>query len=165
MNSSGQRHADGGARIEALWLKRVRRAPMIPVESLELNSAGIVGGADRSRRRQVTIIEAGAWDRCVADLGADVDPSVRRANVLVSGITLEKTGGRILQLGEIRLLIGGEVTPCIKMEQAVPGLQQAMKPEWRGGVFAQVLTEGVIKVGDSVSWSTEVASELSGRTT
>lgn len=138
---------------------------MIPVESLELHSTGIVGGADRSRRRQVTIIDAEAWERCIADLGSDVDPSVRRANVLVTGISLEKTRGRVLQVGETRLLVGGEVTPCIKMERAVPGLQKAMRPEWRGGVFAQVLTEGVIRVGDSVSWSTEVAPESSGRAT
>jgi len=138
---------------------------MIAVESLELNAKGIVGGADRSRRRQVTIIEAEAWERCLRDLGAHVDPSVRRANVLIRGMSLEKTRGRVLNLGGTRVLVGGEVTPCIKMERAVAGLQKAMKPEWRGGVFAQVLDVGIIRVGDPVSWSTEVASETSGRTT
>jgi MOSC domain-containing protein YiiM/GNAT superfamily N-acetyltransferase len=127
---------------------------MIPVESLELTSKGIVGGADRSRRRQVTILDANAWDLCTTELGVRLDPSLRRANVLVRGMSLANTRGRILRLGDSRVLVGGEVTPCDKMDAALNGLRQVMRPEWRGGVFAQVITAGTIRIGDSVSWNT-----------
>ena len=140
-------------RLEAIWIKRAHRGPMDAAREARLvKGQGVEGSADRSRRRQVTIISREAWERCLSDLGATVDPSVRRANLLVSGIDLANTRDRVLRVGDARLLIGGEVTPCERMEEAYPGLQAAMRPEWRGGAFAQILGDGLIRVGDAVEW-------------
>ena len=145
-------------RVEAIWVKRAHRGPMDPVDEARLMAgAGVEGSVGRSRRRQVTILTREAWDACMSELDADVDPSARRANLLVSGIDLAQTRGRTLQLGDARLLIGGELTPCERMEEALPGLQSALRPGWRGGVFAQVLSDGAVRVGDRVQWVTEDA--------
>jgi MOSC domain-containing protein YiiM len=119
---------------------------------------GIVGSVDRSRRRQVTLLESEAWKACMEELGVERDPSLRRANILLSGIKLAQTRGRVLAIGDVRLVVGGEVTPCERMEEAVPGLQAALRPDWRGGVFTQILAGGVIHVGDQVEWEA-VATE------
>lgn len=113
---------------------------------------GLVGDANRSRFRQVTIIERAAWETMMREVAADAPPSTRRANLMVSGVSLAHTRGKVLRVGTIRLSIGGETRPCERMDEALPGLRAAMRPDWRGGVFAQVLDDGELAVGDRVEW-------------
>ena len=138
-------------RVEAIWIKRAHRGPMDSVQEATLVAGkGVEGSVDRSRRRQVTLLDAEAWAACMTELGVEKDPAFRRANILLSGISLVRTQGRVLAVGDARLAIGGELTPCERMDEVTPGLQAALRPDWRGGAFAQVLVGSVIRVGDSV---------------
>ena len=140
-------------RLEAIWIKRAHRGPMDVTRVARLvEGQGVAGSVDRSRRRQVTILSLDSWTDCLTELGGTIDPSARRANLLVSGIQLAHTRDRVLRVGDARLLIGGEVTPCERMEEVYPGLQAVMRPDWRGGVFARVLADASIQVGDPVAW-------------
>ena len=124
---------------------------MDPVEAAALDAmAGLVGNANRSRRRQVTIIARERWNELMRDLGARLRPSTRRANLMVSGIDLQNSRGRILRVGRARLQINGETKPCEQMEAAQAGLQALMRERWGGGVFAEVIESGEIRVGDTV---------------
>ena len=79
-------------RLEAIWIKRARLGPMDPVEGASLLAGrGIEGNADQGRRRQVTIIARETWDRLMEELDASLDPSARRANLMVSGLDLEES--------------------------------------------------------------------------
>ncbi len=140
-------------RLDRIWIKRFHRGPMDAVERAELRAGrGLTGNANQGGRRQVTLVARGTWDRVNEALGDDVDPALRRANVLVSGIELARTRGRVLRLGPCRLRINGETRPCERMDEAWPGLRAALDPEWRGGVYAEVLDDGDIAIGDPVGW-------------
>lgn len=140
-------------RLEAIWIKRAHRGPMDPVPAATLvANQGIVGNADRSRRRQITIIEREVWSGLMERLGADLDPSTRRANLMLSGVRLAETRDQILAVGRCRIRILGEVKPCERIEEALPGLEAAMYDGWRGGAFGEVLEGGEISVGDEARW-------------
>ena len=77
---------------------------------------------------------------------------------MVSGIDLANSRGKFLAIGDTLIRMYGETRPCNRMEEAQPGLQQALDPDWRGGAFGEVIKGGSIKVGDKVRW-TDVAEE------
>ena len=57
---------------------------------------------------------------------------------------------RVLAVGGCRVRVLGELTPCERMDEALPGLEAAMRTGWRG-VFGEVLRGGEIRVGDAVA--------------
>lgn len=141
-------------RIEAIWVKRMKRGPMDPVSLARLVAGrGIAGNANQGGRRQVTIIERELWERAIAEIGSDAAPTTRRANLMVSGLPLAGTRGKTLEIGDCRIRIYGETKPCWQMEEAVPGLQEALQPEWRAGAFGEVLVGGEIRVGDAIRFA------------
>lgn len=140
-------------RVEKIWIKRSKRGVMDPVQHASLiENRGIVGNANQRGRRQVTILESERWQEHMDAMDANIDPSKRRANIFVSGISLKDTRNQVLQIGEVCLRIAGETKPCERMDEALPGLQAVMRPAWGGGAFAIVLNDGDIKVGDEVKF-------------
>jgi MOSC domain-containing protein YiiM len=113
---------------------------------------GLEGSADQGGKRQVTILEAERWAQMIAGLRSDLDPSARRANLLVEGIDLAESRGKVLRIAQCTIRILGETRPCERMDEALPGLRERMASPWYGGAYGQIVIGGSIAVGDAVAW-------------
>lgn len=147
--------------IVSIWIKRFKRGPMDPVPEARLVAGrGLGGNMNQGGKRQVTIIDEAAWGHACREVGVDVTPSARRANVMLRGVDLETSRGKILRLGTSVIRIYGETRPCEQMEEAQAGLRAALGSHWRGGAFGEVLEGGLIRLGDPA----ELTEELAGAT-
>ena len=127
-------------------------APMQEIEGAEISiEAGITGDArGRKRDRQITVLFADDWADACAELGQDIPWVLRRANLFVEGMRAPQNLGGVLRIGAVELLITEETAPCDLMEATATGLEQALRPHWRGGVCCRVQKGGKIKIGDVV---------------
>lgn len=139
----------------AIWAKGARGEPMMPRSEGELIAGeGLRGSAPAKGKRQVTVLAREAWERAVAEAGqVGMDPALRRANLLVTGVDFRETIGQTLLVGETRILIHGETKPCERMDAAALRLRETLSPDWRAGAFGEVLSGGKIRLGDPVAWA------------
>jgi putative hydrolase of the HAD superfamily len=117
-----------------------------------IEGKGLDGCANNSRTRQVTLIEREVWEALNRKVGSGADPANRRANLLVSGISLANSRGRLLRIGGALLRIQGETKPCERMDEVAPGLKDLMYADWGGGAYAQIVSGGDLSIGDDVEW-------------
>jgi MOSC domain-containing protein YiiM len=147
------------AHLAAIWIKRAHGGPMDERRTATLVAGrGLRGNADQGGRRQVTLLSAEAWARAVESVRDSVPPAARRANLLVSGLDLEESRGRVLAIGACRLRINGETRPCQLMEETSSGLKTALERNWGGGAYAEIVEGGEIMVGDVVRWEEAATS-------
>ena len=139
-------------QLEAIWVKRMKRGPMDPLERVTcVAGRGLAGNANQGGRRQVTIFSKETWERLTAAFPAAPDPRVRRGNLLVSGVDLTASRGKVLRIGPVRIRIFGETRPCEQMDEACGGLRAALEEPWAGGAFGEVLDNGEIHIGAPVT--------------
>lgn len=98
------------------------------------------------------MIDAARWKALMTELGSTRDPRERRANLLLEGIDLAQSRGRMLRVGSALLKVNGETRPCERMDEVLPGLQEAMRAGWGGGAYAEVVEGGEIALDDQAAW-------------
>ena len=145
--------AGSTGRLISIWIKRGKLAPMDRVQRAHVVAGrGLEGNANQGGKRQITLLSKEAWELAVTELGVDLDPACRRANLLLSGLDLTASAGRTLAIGSIQIQVRGETRPCDLMDREHEGLQAVLRPEWRGGVFGEALDSGSIRVGYPIHW-------------
>jgi MOSC domain-containing protein YiiM len=139
-------------KVVSIYLYPERGAEPVEVnEAVAIIGKGLDGDQERAFKRQVTLLSLEAWQQATAELGAELSPCARRANVVISGVDLSTTIGKYIQIGAIRMEIHGETTPCSMMDAAKQGLRAALTPNGRAGVYGAVLEGGRVAVGDVVT--------------
>jgi len=141
------------AELVGIARKARPRAPMESLESVSVTTELGIDGDFRGklRRRQVTILAEEDWQAACQEIGQDdIHWTERRANLFVCGIALPRSKGSKLSIGDVVFEITGETDPCNRMDAVAMGLQEALRPDWRGGVTCRVIAGGTITVGDQV---------------
>jgi len=104
----------------------------------------------RTPGRDITLIEAEAVERLASEHGVVLEPGQARRNVVTRGIGLNELVGRRFTVGEVECVGRRLCDPCSHLEQLTqPGVLKGLVN--RGGLRADVVTDGRIAVGDPVS--------------
>ena len=99
--------------------------------------------------RALTLIEQEAIDAVRREHGIDLSEGRSRRNLVTSGVVLSELIGKRIRIGEVLLRGVRPAAPCAHLERLTAlGLMEALKG--RGGLRADVLEGGVIRLGDQV---------------
>jgi MOSC domain-containing protein YiiM len=149
-------------RLVAIYVALAAGAPMEARDRVDaLAGAGLrddryaTGTGTYSRtgrgRRDVTLIEREAVDAVRRDNeGIDVREEQTRRNLVTDGVALNHLVGRTFRVGTVRMRGLRLAEPCEYLEQltGLVGVRAALVH--RGGLRAEILDDGELRVGDEV---------------
>ncbi len=99
--------------------------------------------------REVTLIEIEAIHALKYDYGIELEPGESRRNIITTGVSLNNLVSRDFCVGKVTLHGIKLCEPCSHLEKlSKKGVKQGLIH--RGGLRAQIITEGIIRVGDDV---------------
>jgi MOSC domain-containing protein YiiM len=113
--------------------------------------------------RELTLIEAEAIEALKREYNFELAPGDARRNLVTRGVALNHLVGRDFQIGEVKIRGIRLCEPCEHL-QGLTGGQIIKGLAHRGGLRAQILTEGTIRVGDLVHQSGALAGSGIGCT-
>ncbi len=98
---------------------------------------------------QITFFSFEVFEKLARHFGlTDKSPGAARRNVIVSGVELNDLIGEEFSIQGVRLRGTAHCRPCYWLDQAIaPGVESFL--EGNGGLRAQILSDGVIAVGDA----------------
>lgn len=105
--------------------------------------------ASVGRGREVTLIESEAIQAIRAEDGIDIDPGEARRNIVTAGVALNHLVGRDFLVGPVRLRGIRLCEPCAHLSR-LTGAPLIKALIHRGGLRAEIVQEGVIRVGDPI---------------
>ena len=137
--------------LRGIAVHNAPRAPMQERQEVEVTvEQGLAEDCRGGSLRQVTFLSAEQWAETLEALDVDLPWHTRRANLLIEGIDLPDAIGEQIRIGDCLFTIYGETDPCQRMDELQAGLQGALRPDLRAGVWGRVAEGGTLRVGQSV---------------
>ncbi len=140
--------ADAGADMQ-----EVAKVRALPGKGLEGDRYAARKGTYSSRNgpdREVTLLEEEALEALQRDYEHDLAAAESRRNLITRGVALNHLVGRTFMVGEVKLRAIRLCDPCHYLEK-VTGKPVFQGLIHRGGLRAQILTEGTIRQGDQLA--------------
>ena len=99
--------------------------------------------------RDATLIEIETIEALKRDYGIELNPGDSRRNIVTRGVPLNHLVGREFRVGKVTLRGSRLCEPCSHLEKlSHKGVQRGLIH--RGGLSAHILTDGTIRVGDTI---------------
>jgi len=100
---------------------------------------------------ELTLIEAEAVEALRRDYDVDLDSGEARRNLVTRGVPLNHLVGRDFRIGEVKIRGIRLCEPCSHLQELTgrPAVIKGLRH--RGGLRAQILSPGIIRVGDTVT--------------
>jgi len=112
--------------------------------------------------RQVTLIEAETLEALLRDHGVELAPHEHRRNLTTRAVPLNHLVGQYFRLGACVLYGGRLNVPCLYLEELVS--KKVFKPLLnRSGLNCRIVVDGVIQVGDPMTWCEPGSLDVSVR--
>lgn len=149
--------APGAGIVEAIAVAADREAPVSHVDAADARpgrgldgdryAAGTGTFASGRPGSALTLVDAAVLDGLAEARGAAID---HRRNVVVRGVDVNALVGREFRVGEVRCLGRRLCEPCAHLDGLNGG--GVLRPlVHRGGLRADILTAGTIRVGDRLA--------------
>jgi MOSC domain-containing protein YiiM len=137
-----------GGVVEGIFWGAVDHEPLKQADEVKVvTGAGIEG--DRYGHRDITLFEAEAIEGLREDTGIELAPNEIRRNVMTRGVALNDLLGRRIRLGEVEAVVTELCHPCNDLQKMTQdGVLRGLTN--RGGLNADVVSGGVIRVGDQI---------------
>ena len=143
-------------RVEGIYVTSVHGELPSPVQSVRaLAARGLEGNryffddGDAPPGRAVTLIAAEAVEALERKHGISLEPAATRRNVVTRGIDVNALVGKRFRIGDVECEGVELCEPCAHLQSMTkPGVIKGLTH--RGGLNADILSDGEIKVGDAV---------------
>jgi MOSC domain-containing protein YiiM len=100
---------------------------------------------------ELTLIESEVIQHLRLEWGIDIDDADSRRNLVTRGVALNELVGYEFDVGEVRLRGASLCEPCISLVKSPERKHLLRALAHRGGLRAQVVSEGTIALGDPVA--------------
>ena len=140
-------------RVEWIGVRPARRENLTELPEVRATMSGLAGdrfSGGENAKRQVTLIQQEHVNAVASILKQkEIDPSLLRRNIVVSGINLQALKEHQFKIGDAILFGTGNCPPCSRMEENLgPGGYCAMRGH--GGITSYVVQPGIIRLADTV---------------
>lgn len=100
--------------------------------------------------REITLVEIETIKALSGEAKIEIEPGNARRNIVTEGVPLNHLVGQEFRVGEVRLRGIRLCEPCGHLERLTQeGVKAALIH--RGGLRAEILAEGIIRTGDTVT--------------
>jgi MOSC domain-containing protein YiiM len=134
--------------VEGIFFGAVDEGPLEPANHVQVRTGAGIDG-DRYGEKDITLFEAEAIESLKADTGIDLKPREIRRNVMTRGIGLNDLLGHRIRVGQVEAIVTELCHPCSHLQSLTyPGVLRGLVNQ--GGLNADVVAGGVIRVGDGI---------------